>query len=800
MKKLINLSSLSITILIFFISSISYSANYTIYSSFADFQSGLGGQSPLTQNFDGYTEGEDLNGIAFLPKVAATSNMDTITAWGSGSDKNLFARDTVQPNTRATETRTYYDINFTLPYSAVGFNIDVWDPDANGPGRIEVFFQDSTSFSVDLDQTSGSESIPVFFGIIADTPIVRIRWNEPPEKGEAPAGWEETALDDFAVAASGCPANYTFQPSYAEDCLLRPEGSVCAVYDDEFTWLIWDAVADWSTTENIQIAHGFCGDYYHILDTNCVRLVGPDIDGDLVPDGCDNCPGDANDDQADADTDGIGDVCDNCPESENSDQLDTDRDKIGDLCDDDDDNDTILDAADNCTLVFNIDQANKDGDNYGDACDNCPDTPNNEQADSDNDGLGDACEDFNENLDVPAGPIRPGEPLWVTATFINNTTQPIETMRPDCFNTTFTVTNPAGIILNPRYRIRQAYGIPKDLVLIPPGPFNVTCNVADMFDKRVLASGPAGSPISYDMVATYSNDHLDPDIVNGVCTDPTGECYDQIWTGEVSSTTQSVTIEGSPVTTVAADVVFAPDVWVAQWASFNSPPILAQISNVEGHAITDIDPSTILQNGTVPIIDGSSSINNGVLMVLFDRSLAVQSLGTAVPGIYFPAIQGEFNNGSTDIFYGEGRVEIVGAIDVEIDIKPGSFPNSINLKSKGKVPVAIFSTPEFDATTIDPGTVTLAGAGVAVKGKGKRNRLMASFEDKNNDGRMDLVVHVCTQALQISKSDRHAVLEGKTYDNIPIIGSDSIRIVPRKWSTHKKLVINKFLFLEKKRK
>jgi hypothetical protein len=278
------------------------------------------------------------------------------------------------------------------------------------------------------------------------------------------------------------------------------------------------------------------------------------------------------------------------------------------------------------------------------------------------------------------------------------------------------------------------------------------------------------------MVATYANDHLDPDIVNGVCTEPTGECYGQIWTGEVSSPTQSVTIEGSPVTPAAAEVVFAPNVWVAQWASYNSPPIAAKISNINGHVITDIDPSTIMLNGAVPIL--GSSTDNGVLTVRFDRSKAVQSLGTAVPGTYYPAVQGDLDNG--DIFYGEGRVEIVEAIDVEIDIKPGSFPNSINLCSKGKVPVAIFSTPEFDATTIDPGTVTLAGAGVAVKGKGKRNRLMASFEDKNDDGIMDLVVHVSTQELEISNSDELVVLEGETYDNIPIIGSDSIRIVPQK--------------------
>jgi len=41
----------------------------------------------------------------------------------------------------------------------------------------------------------------------------------------------------------------------------------------------------------------------------------PDTDSDGIGDGTDNCPYDANSDQADADTDGVGDVCDQCPDT-----------------------------------------------------------------------------------------------------------------------------------------------------------------------------------------------------------------------------------------------------------------------------------------------------------------------------------------------------------------------------------------------------------------------------------------------------------------------------------------------------
>ena len=121
-----------------------------------------------------------------------------------------------------------------------------------------------------------------------------------------------------------------------------------------------------------------------------------------------------------------------------------------------------------------------------------------------------------------------------------------------------------------------------------------------------------------------------------------------------------------------------------------------------------------------------------------------------------------------------GFVTEAAVLTVAIDIKPGSFPNSINLGSGGLVPVAILSNADFDATTVDPSTVTLAGAQVALKGKGT---LMSSVEDVNGDGLLDLVVHVRTDALQVTQTDTEAILQGETLGGTPIEGTDSVRIV-----------------------
>jgi hypothetical protein len=54
-----------------------------------------------------------------------------------------------------------------------------------------------------------------------------------------------------------------------------------------------------------------------------------------------------------------------------------------------------------------------------------------------------------------------------------------------------------------------------------------------------------------------------------------------------------------------------------------------------------------------------------------------------------------------------GAVFFLETPTIPLDIKPGSCPNPVNVKSKGVLPVAILGTEEFDASTIDPASVRL---------------------------------------------------------------------------------------------
>jgi hypothetical protein len=72
---------------------------------------------------------------------------------------------------------------------------------------------------------------------------------------------------------------------------------------------------------------------------------------------------------------------------------------------------------------------------------------------------------------------------------------------------------------------------------------------------------------------------------------------------------------------------------------------------------------------------------------------------------------------------------------VQIDIKPGDSTNSVNLASQGVIVVAILSTPDFNAASVDVNSVLFAGA----------RAVNYAWKDVNGDGRLDLVLNFRTQ-------------------------------------------------------
>lgn len=124
----------------------------------------------------------------------------------------------------------------------------------------------------------------------------------------------------------------------------------------------------------------------------------------------------------------------------------------------------------------------------------------------------------------------------------------------------------------------------------------------------------------------------------------------------------------------------------------------------------------------------------------------------------------------------KGASSDVTVQEVDIDIKPGSDPNSVNTKSKGNVPVALLGSESFDVATVDSNSVVFDHAPVDKVGK--------KTEDVNDDGYLDLVFHFKTQSLWLVNTQpvsfpasTEACLEGSTSDDVRFKGCDSVRIV-----------------------
>ncbi len=158
-------------------------------------------------------------------------------------------------------------------------------------------------------------------------------------------------------------------------------------------------------------------------------------------------------------------------------------------------------------------------------------------------------------------------------------------------------------------------------------------------------------------------------------------------------------------------------------------------------------------------------VANGGLFSSFGRYIEVRVTLKANPGGVSPVL--------SDI-----RVA-PALIYVDVDIKPGSYPNSINIKrSTGVIPVAVLGSAEFDVMTIDVATLRFGpNQAVPAHDLAKLSTYLDHLQDVNEDGFMDLVSHYVVGAAGLAHGDLEACLTGATLGGIPIEGCDSVRIL-----------------------
>lgn len=143
-----------------------------------------------------------------------------------------------------------------------------------------------------------------------------------------------------------------------------------------------------------------------------------------------------------------------------------------------------------------------------------------------------------------------------------------------------------------------------------------------------------------------------------------------------------------------------------------------------------------------------------------------------IPGMFTGP--GQFEVDDVSLVVVEGSSEIA----VEMDIKPGSDENPVNLRSRGVLPVAILTTDAFDAADVDVSSLTLGdGDGDDTSVAASHH---ASLEDVDDDGDLDLSLKFRTEELvengDLADGTTELFLNGATSDGTPIVGSDGVQV------------------------
>jgi hypothetical protein len=123
------------------------------------------------------------------------------------------------------------------------------------------------------------------------------------------------------------------------------------------------------------------------------------------------------------------------------------------------------------------------------------------------------------------------------------------------------------------------------------------------------------------------------------------------------------------------------------------------------------------------------------------------------------------------IFTALATASLIGAsqpIRVTIDVKPGDEPTTIEPDREGMMPVAILSTAQFDASTVDPRTIRVGPTGTEAE------PFRSMTDDVNRDGRTDMMALIRVQDLRVKCGDKLIRLSAKTKAGVDVEGSEAV--------------------------
>lgn len=113
---------------------------------------------------------------------------------------------------------------------------------------------------------------------------------------------------------------------------------------------------------------------------------------------------------------------------------------------------------------------------------------------------------------------------------------------------------------------------------------------------------------------------------------------------------------------------------------------------------------------------------------------------------------------------------------VNVEIKPGSESNCLNINGHGEIPVAIFGGSTFDVAAIDSASLKFGGLAVGIRG---RRGPHCAVEYVNEDQYPDLLCHFEDDPSNWSPgAGGTASIHGSLFDGREVTGTDTVCLVP----------------------